>query len=175
MQRHLHVPFAYPELRRTLVKSAINAVRRYFAVHGAEIARTVHSEKQIQVHVAPGITVDGRIDLIRRLDTDELSIVDFKSTDRAQPEDVTRDQLHVYAVGYGELSGENADLIEVLNLDEAGRSTREEVEDRLLAEVRDRIHDAGEAIRDNSLPRLPVWNHHCDRCDLAAICRDKPQ
>ena len=56
----------------------------------------------------------------RRLDTDELSIVDFKSTDRAQAEDVTRGQLHVYAVGYEELTGEDADLIEVLNLDEAG-------------------------------------------------------
>jgi len=32
------------------------------------------------VHVAPGITVAGRIDLVRRLGTDELSIVDFKST-----------------------------------------------------------------------------------------------
>lgn len=98
--RHLHTPFAYPELRSTLERSAVAAIQRYFATHGDEIQRTVHSEKQVQVHVAPGITVDGRIDLIRRLDTDELAIVDFKSTDRAQEEEVTRDQLHVYAVGY---------------------------------------------------------------------------
>jgi len=32
------------------------------------------SEQQIQVHVAPGITVDGRIDLITSLDTGETSI-----------------------------------------------------------------------------------------------------
>ena len=38
-------------------------------LHGKEIVNTEFSEKQIQVHVAPGITVDGRIDLIRRLDT----------------------------------------------------------------------------------------------------------
>ena len=87
--------------------------------------------------MAPGITVDGRIDLIRRLDTDELAIVDFKSTARAQDEDVTRDQLHVYAVGYEELTGERADLIEVLNLDEEGKTIREEVEDPLLVAVRD--------------------------------------
>ncbi len=78
--------------------------------------------------------VDGRIDLIKRLETDETSIVDFKSTERAQAEDVTRDQLHVYALGYEELTGERADLVEVLNLDESASSTREVVNDRLLAD-----------------------------------------
>jgi len=174
VDRHLHLPFAYPELRTTLERSADTAIRRYFDVHGGVISRTVHSEKQIQVHVAPGITVDGRIDLIRRLDTDELSIVDFKSTDRAQAEDVTRGQLHVYAVGYEELTGEDADLIEVLNLDEAGRNTREEIEEPLLTAVRDRIRVAGESIRANDLPRLATWDDACDRCDLVALCRDKP-
>lgn len=173
VDRHLFTPFAYPDLRETLVRSAVAAIRRYFATHGDDIPRTVHSEKQIQVHVAPGITVDGRIDLIRRLDTDELSIVDFKSTDRAQPEEVTRDQLHVYAVGYEELTGENADLIEVLNLDEAGKNTREEVEAGLLTDVRDRIREAGESLRDNRLERLGSWCNHCERCDLAGICRDR--
>ena len=49
---------------------------------------------------------------------------------------MTRDQLHVYVVGYEELTGERADLIEVLNLDEEGKTIREVVEDPLLAGVR---------------------------------------
>ncbi|WP_255375537.1 PD-(D/E)XK nuclease family protein [Saccharomonospora sp. CUA-673] len=175
VETHLHVPFAYPELKRNLTRAAIKAIRRYFRTHGEEISRTVHSEKQIQVHVGEGITVDGRIDLIRKLDTDELAIVDFKSTDRAQAEEVTRDQLHVYALGYSELTGENADLIEVLNLDEEGRNTREEIEGSLLNGIRSDIQKAGESLRKNQLPRLPVWCSHCDRCDFATLCRDKPR
>ena len=103
-----------------------------------------------------------------------MAIVDFKSTARAQDEDVTRDQLHVYAVGYQELTGERADLIEVLNLDEKGKTIREQVDEPLLAAVRDKIQDAGEALRDNNLPRLPVWDDKCTKCDLAELCRDVP-
>lgn len=174
VDRHLHTPFAYPELRRNLERAAIDAVERYFAVHGAEIANTVHSEKQIQVHIAPGITVDGRIDLIRKLDTEELAIVDFKSTERAQEEDVTRDQLHVYALGYEELTGENADVIEVLNLDAGGKSHRDQVDDSLLDGVRTRIGQAGEALRKNDLPRLPVFGDKCATCDVVELCRPRP-
>ena len=68
--------------------------------------------------MAPGITVDGRIDLITSLDTGETLIVDFKSTERAQTEDITRDQLHIYAVGFQELTSQRADVLEVLNLDQ---------------------------------------------------------
>ena len=175
VDRHLNAPFAYPALREQLRKAAVKAIQRYFEKHGAEIANTEFSEKQIQVHVAPGITVDGRIDLIRRLDTGETAIVDFKSTDRAQAEDVTRDQLHVYAVGYQELTGRSADLIEVLNLDEKGKTTREPVDDPLLQGVRDKIRDAGEALRANDLPRLTTWNDHaCGSCDLVGLCRKRP-
>ena len=172
--RHLHTPYAYPELKATLHRAAVQAVQRYLREHETDLERTIHSEKQIQVHVAPGITVDGRIDLVRRLDTDELAIVDFKSTARAQDEDVTRDQLHVYAVGYEELTGQRADLIEVLNLDEEGKTIREEVEDPLLVAVRTRIKDAGDSLRENILPRLPVWDEQCGKCDLAELCRDVP-
>ncbi len=94
MDRHLNVPFAYATLRDQLRNSGIKAIERYFDAHGKEIANTEFSEKQIMVHVGPGITVEGRIDLIRRLDTGEVAIVDFESSDRAQAEDVTRDQLH---------------------------------------------------------------------------------
>jgi DNA helicase II / ATP-dependent DNA helicase PcrA len=174
VDRHLHTPFAYPRLRQALRRSAIESVERYLRQHEDDLERTLHSEKQIQVHIAPGITVDGRIDLVRRLDTNETSIVDFKSTDRAQADDVTRDQLHVYAVGYEELSGERADLIEVLNLDAEGKTVREQVNAPLLEGVRGRIRDAGEALRSNDLPRHEQWCNHCDQCDLAELCRAVP-
>jgi DNA helicase II / ATP-dependent DNA helicase PcrA len=174
VDRHLHAPYAYPALRQTLRDAAVKSVQRYLDEHGSTLDKTVHSEKEIQVHVAPGVTVAGRIDLVRRLDTDELSIVDFKSTARAQDEDVTRDQLHVYAVGYEELTGERADLIEVLNLDEEGKTIREEVEEPLLVGVRSQIRNAGDSLRENNLPRLTAWGEHCSKCDLAELCRDVP-
>lgn len=175
LERHLNAPFAYETLREQLKKAGVKAIERYLDAHGNELANTEFSEKPIQVHIAPGITVDGRIDLIRRLDTGETAIVDFKSSERAQAEDVTRDQLHVYAVGYQELTGKSADLIEVLNLDEKGKTTREQVNTPLLTGVRDKIRAAGEALRANNLPRLPTWEKHaCGSCDVAGLCRQRP-
>lgn len=173
VDRHLYTPYAYPALRESLVKAARESLRRYLRLHGDDLERTVHSEKQIQVHIAPGITVDGRIDLVKRLETDEISIVDFKSTERAQEEDVTRDQLHVYAVGYAELTGTGADLVEVLNLDDKGKSIREEVRTELLDDVRDRIRGAGDSLRLNLLPRHAQWCGACEKCDLVGLCRKR--
>jgi DNA helicase-2/ATP-dependent DNA helicase PcrA len=173
VDRHLNTPFAYPKLHADLRRAAIGTVIRYLAENRDQLQRTLHSEQQVQVHVAPGITVDGRIDLIRRLDTNETSIVDFKSSDRVQAEEITRDQLHVYVVGYEELTGQRADLVEVLNLDEKADSKREVVDDALLTDIRTKIHDAGRDLRTNRLPRLATWCKTCDRCDMAGLCRTR--
>ena len=174
VDRHLWTPFAYPELREQLRVSAVQAVTRYLEANEGRLDQTVHSEKQIQVHAGPGVVVDGRIDLVRRLDTDETSIVDFKSSDRAQQDDVTRDQLHVYALGYQELTGQQADLIEVINLDPGEGTRRELVEHEVLQQVRDRILEAGDALRSNDLRRLPTWCAACESCDVSALCRSRP-
>ena len=174
LDRHLSLPYAYPELRQQLRIAARAALQRYFRQHGAELAGTVHSEKQIQVRVGDGVVVDGRIDLITRVETGEVAIVDFKSTDRAQSEEITRDQLNVYAVGYTELTGQSADLIEILNLNADGANTREQIDQPLLETTRTRIHDAGTAIRDGDLPRLKSWCGTCATCDMATLCRKKP-
>ena len=58
-------------------------------------------------------------------------------------------------------------MIEVLNLDEKGKTTREPVDDPLLTTVRDKIRDAGEALRTNKLPRLPGWDKQ--RADPATL------
>jgi len=174
VDRHLNAPFAYPKLREQLRQAAIRAVTRYLDENRARLPQTLYSEQQVQVHVAPGITVDGRIDLIRRLDTNETSIVDFKSSERAQADEITRDQLHVYVVGYEELTGERADLVEVLNLDKKSDSKREVVDDQLLSDIRGKIRHAGEDLRANHLPRLASWCGTCERCDLAGLCRNRP-
>lgn len=150
------------------------AVRRYLDKNRARLPQTMYSEQQVQVHVAPGITIDGRIDLIRRLDTNETSIVDFKSSDRVQAGEITRDQLHVFAVGYQELTGENAVLVEVLNLDEKGDTKREVVNNALLTDIRRKIHNAGDDLRTDHLPRLATWCTTCDRCDHSSLCREHP-
>ncbi|WP_308465631.1 ATP-dependent helicase [Rathayibacter soli] len=170
VDRHLNTPYAYPALREQLRKAAVGAIERYFDVHGDDLPRTIHSEKQIQVQVGPGVTVDGRIDLIKRLATDEVSIVDFKSTDRAQAEDVTRDQLHVYALGYRELTGESADLIEVLNLDEEGKNTREAVRPELLKGIAARIEQVANDIRHNHFECTHDHSGDSGFDDLAWLC-----
>ncbi|MFE1664103.1 ATP-dependent helicase [Microbacterium sp. P02] len=149
VERHLHTPYAYPALRAQLQKSGVESIERYFDRHGEDLTRTIHSEQQIEVVVAPGVTVNGRIDLVKRLETDEVSIVDFKSTNRAQEEDVTRDQLHVYALGYRDLTGQSADLIEVLNLDAEAKNTRETVDDQILGGIKEKIGAVAEDIRGN--------------------------
>lgn len=170
---HLNAPFAPPALREQLRAAAIKAIVRYLKDQGPTLRQTMHSEQQVEIQVTPGITVNGRIDLIKRLDTNEVAIVDFKSTERAQAEDVTRAQLNTYAIGYRQLTGENADLVEVLNLDEAGKNVRELVDSALLSGTEAEIRRAGDSIRENRLERIGSWCKTCVTCDLAGICRPK--
>jgi len=121
-----------------------------------------------------GIVVSGRIDLIRRTDTDEVVIVDFKTDKRAQEESITQKQLHIYAVGYEQLTGKQADLIEIHNLD-GGGAKREMVDEQLMDSTLATVVAAGQRLRKNDLPRLAHWCDTCSRCDLAGICRSKSE
>jgi DNA helicase-2/ATP-dependent DNA helicase PcrA len=64
-------------------------------------------------------------------------------------------------------------VLEVLNLDDKGKTTREMVNDSLLSEAKIKIATAGEDLRANRLPRLPRWCGTCDSCDLAGLCRTR--
>jgi DNA helicase-2/ATP-dependent DNA helicase PcrA len=174
VDRHLNVPFAYPALRDDLRRSGIDAVRRYLEQQGQVLDKSEHVEQVVEIQLGNGLVVNGRIDLIRRIDTNEVIVIDFKSTERAQEEDVSRTQLHIYALGYRELTGNPADLIEIYNLDRGGQTHRELVNQELEIETADRVREAGAALRANALPRLPQWEAACTKCDLAGICRSRP-
>lgn len=147
VDRHMHTPYAYPALRDQLRTSGVKAIERYFDRHGTDLTRTIHSEKQVEVQIADGVIVTGRIDLIKSLETGETAIVDFKSTDEAQAEQVTKDQLAVYALGYVDLTGTSADRIQILNLDEQGHSLNDPVNDALLEGIRAKVESVAGEIR----------------------------
>src|SRR5690606_10350335 len=132
---HLHAPYAYPALRHQLEAAAERVLKDYLQDNSELFNKIEFSEKQIEISLGDGVSVVGRIDLVRRIDTGETTIVDLKSTDRAQAEDVTETQLHVYALGYQELTGRRPDYVEIYELDERKRKPRS-VDDDFVADVK---------------------------------------
>ena len=105
---------------------------------------------------------------MRRIDTGETTIVDLKSTDRAQPEEVTEAQLHVYALGYQDLTGRRPDYVEIYELDERRRKPRS-VDDDFIADVKTKVREAADALRTGTLLPVPEPKK-CDTCDYRGMC-----
>ncbi len=83
VETHLHVPYAYPALRQQLEESAERVLSDYLKDNGDLFDKIEFSEKQIEISLDDGVSVVGRIDLVRRIDTGETTIVDLKSSDRS--------------------------------------------------------------------------------------------
>ncbi len=166
--RHLRAPYAYPALREKLQKAAEKAVAGYIRKNAAEFRNLEFSEKAIEIVLGDGVSVAGRIDLVRRLDTGEVTIVDLKSSDRAQTEAVTETQLHIYALGYQELTGRPADYVEIYELDDQ-KQKRRSVDAEFIEDVKRDVRGAADALRRNVLPPKPA-KKTCARCDYYNLC-----
>ena len=170
IETHLHTPYAYPALRQQLEASAERVLANYINANRTLFDKIEFSEKQIEISLDAGVSVNGRIDLVRRIDTGETTIVDLKSSDRAQPEEVTETQLHVYALGYQELTGRRPDYVEIYELDEGKRKPRS-VDDDFLSDVRVDVLRAAQALRTSSLPADPA-PQKCRSCDYCGMCSE---
>jgi DNA helicase-2/ATP-dependent DNA helicase PcrA len=168
VEAHLHTPYAYPALRQQLEAAAERVVRDYLNDNAKLFDKIEFSEKQIEISLGDGVTVVGRIDLVRRIDTGETTIVDLKSSERAQAEDVTETQLHVYALGYQDLTGRRADYVETYELDQRKRKPRS-VDDDFIADVKIKVREAAEALRTNDLPATSS-SKKCKACDYRGMC-----
>lgn len=167
-RRHLHVPYAYPSLQETLLASAEKVVREYLRANSKDFDKVEFAEKQIEITLGNGVSVTGRIDLVRRTDTDEVTVVDLKSSEQSQEEALTESQLHIYALGYLELTGRRPDYVEIYELDKGARKPRS-VDDDFIDKV---VHDVGRAadtLRDNRFEAQPK-EERCGACDLCGIC-----
>jgi DNA helicase II / ATP-dependent DNA helicase PcrA len=165
---HLHTPYAYPALRDKLEESARRIVSDYLRDNKDLFDKIEFSEKFIEINLGGGVNVSGRIDLVRRIDTGEITIVDLKSNDRAQPEEVTETQLHIYALGYQELTGRNADYVEIYDLDGRKRKQRS-VDEDFIEDVKKGVRSAADSLRKGALDKRPAAKN-CLGCDYRNLC-----
>jgi DNA helicase-2/ATP-dependent DNA helicase PcrA len=168
VETHLHTPYAYPALRQKLEAAAQKVVRDYIHDNKTNFDKIEFSEKQIEISLEDGVSIIGRIDLVRRIDTGETTIVDLKSSDRAQPEEVTETQLHIYALGYEELTGKRADYVEIYELDDRKRKPRS-VDDDFITDVKTKVAEAAKCLRQGNLSPQPM-NSKCSSCDYKGMC-----
>ncbi len=168
IKKHLHTPYAYKSLREMLENSAEKVITNYISDNQKELKYVEFSEKQIEITLGDGVTVSGRIDLVRRLDTNDVYIVDLKTKDRPQAEEVTEDQLHIYALGYQELTGKHPDYLEMYDLDERKRNTRT-VQDYFIEQVIEKIKTAAQSLRTGDMGQAPEPKK-CKNCDYNGMC-----
>ncbi len=168
VETHLHTPYAHTALRETMKGAAERVIRNYLTDNAKLFDKIEFSEKNIEINLERGVSISGRIDLVRRLDSGEVSIVDLKSSDRAQGEEVTETQLHVYALGYQYLTGRLADYVEIYELDERKRKPRS-VDNEFIAEVQDKVQEAAGSLRENELLPKPSPKK-CGTCDYRGMC-----
>ncbi|MBK9402932.1 MAG: PD-(D/E)XK nuclease family protein [Ignavibacteria bacterium] len=120
LEKHINYPYALPEIIKEMTSKAGKSVEIYFDDNEKSFSEIEFAEKEIQLDLDDGIIVNGKMDLIKRKKVDgtiEKTIIDFKSTEDAQAYNATIDQLQLYALGYYALTGENADILEIYNLD----------------------------------------------------------
>jgi DNA helicase-2/ATP-dependent DNA helicase PcrA len=176
VEKHLRVPYAYRSLEEDLRAAAERRIGDYIQKNSDKFKNLEFSEKGIEIALGDGVSVVGRIDLVRRLDSDEVTIVDLKSSERAQAEEVTETQLHIYALGYQQLTGRRADYVETYELDNQVQKARS-VDDEMLAEIAGKVKDAANALRINALPPKPHIKTCtvCDYCDLCSAATPDPK
>ena len=168
VQKHLKVPYAFGQLRKDLEKAAYRDISNYIKDNASKFDYIEFVEQNVEVNLGDGVSVKGRIDLVRRTDTEEITIVDLKSNERSQEEDVTEHQLHTYALGYEELTGRDADYVEIYELQERNPKRRS-VDEDFVSSVRKRTKKAAESLRKMRLAPKPSRSK-CQQCDFSEIC-----
>ena len=168
VQRHLRVPYAFGELRERLERAAERDIGNYISDNASKFKHIEFVEQNVEVNLGDGVSVNGRIDLVRRKDTEQVTIVDLKSNERSQEEEVTEHQLHTYALGYLELTGRRADHVEIYELRER-KPKRRSVDDDFIGDVRERTVTAATALRNMQLAPTPS-KQKCKQCDFSKLC-----
>jgi DNA helicase-2/ATP-dependent DNA helicase PcrA len=178
VSNHENFPYAPPVLKNQMQIAAREAVEKYIEENESEFHEIEFVEKDIQLNLGDGIFVSGRIDLIKRKDfrgNMETTIIEFKSSNEAQDKKITEEQLHLYALGHKELTGEKADFIRIYILQdkendkESNKGIPKKLDDNHLIAIEKKIKNVVTDIRNKNFERVCRYSI-CKECDQKALC-----
>ena len=172
VDKHVHIPYAYDDVVEDIKSKADKVIKEYLTLNHENFKDIEFSEKEIQIDLGDGILINGRVDLIKKKEISggtKTTIIDFKSAEDSQKYDVTMEQLSLYAIGYKELSGEDADFLQIYNMDQNKPETQE-IQISNLEEMKDKIIRAADNIRCNNLVKTKI-KKTCEDCRLIKVCR----
>lgn len=170
-----YLPYATPKLRERMYKGVKDSTKKYFEKNKNEFDKIVMSESKIEIDMGDGISVNGRIDLVKKVEEDgeKTVIVDFKTANKTVIDSINSNQLKIYALGYKELTGQMADYMEIYQLDSENRA-REAISDDVIKKVSVDIRDAANNIRNNNLEKRCA-KERCSECHHRKICLSRQQ
>jgi DNA helicase-2/ATP-dependent DNA helicase PcrA len=176
VNEHFFLRYAPAYIEENMHNKARDSIVDYYDKEKDEFKNIQHAETDIEVDLGDNIKVNGRIDLVKRKDMDgsvKTFIVDFKTSHGDISECINAEQLKIYAMGYKELCGEQADYMEVCNLDNC-QYEREPVTEKTIDEVKVRIKSVATHIRANRLERK-CEKIKCTSCYLRDLCLSKKE
>lgn len=147
-------------------------VLEYYRKNEPSLGLIEYVEQEIQLNLDDGIVVTGKIDLIKRNlydDKYETTIIEFKSKNDVQSPKTTEQQLNLYAVGHLELTGEQADFIQIYDLDENRESVKKVLRPDHIEETKLAINQAATVIRLQKFRRVDE-EKTCKECFQYRLC-----
>ena len=173
----LFLPFAIKPQLENALKDAKSCAKAYVEQNKADADKIIASEMDINIEMGSGVSVNGRIDLVRKVDLktgkDKTAIVDLKSAGKDAEQCLNAEQLKIYAIGYEEATGMPADYLMIYNLDHPdGSANKGEAVDKLdLEKTKKAVVDAARCIRDSNLPKKK--GKQCDKCYVKSLCKKR--
>ncbi len=173
-EESMNLPFASDLILRNSLQSAKRCAHAYVAQNEKDADKIVASELEINIEMGDGVSVNGRIDLVRKVDDNgalKTAIVDLKSAGKDAEQCLNAEQLKIYAIGYATMTGENADYLSIYNLDypDGSRNATEAVDKEVLIEMKKSIKESANCIRKSDLPRCV--SDKCETCYVKGLCR----
>ena len=166
-----YLPYANSIQQKQMLESAKRSIKKYVERISGEYDDIRLAESQIEIDLGDGVTVNGRIDMVKEETINgkkKTVIVDFKTANKRVLEAINSQQLKIYALGYQRLTGSMADFMEIYHLD-SENTAREPVTAATLDGVETEIKQAADSIRRNDLPRR-YSKENCLKCRINHLC-----